>query len=376
VSTPFFDDDERSYRGRDEAQQRRARLTVVRSTIDNEETGIEGDETLALLHTFARTTDATNLLISELDNRPELRAFVDAVIGATGGSSEFEKVTDQDLAKRLGRSTRTVANYRNEFRAVDRHGLLIEIKDHWRDPDTLESHPHQYKCKLTALAVEAVRNAQLSPQWARGEEGKLKALEDAAADVALGATLGAPRQPKKRKTPTDAEVMAGKLRQAANAVGVASKLRGMVRNPNFEQLWELRESLHAALEEFDEVCGFETRVSTQEQYKKSGNAPVEVVLDSSDLSRRVEAVKVAQVENFSTQNGSAESTVYENQPDTAPPEPAYLRDAPEPSLPTSEGTENLPMLGRHGDLPGASLREAEQLWKSAFGNLEGGRNGS
>ncbi len=218
---------------------------------------------------FAQITDAANFLIADIDNRPELRAFVDAVIGATMGDPGFVEITDEELAKRLGRSTKSVQNYRNMFREVDAHGILIEIKDNWRDPISGASHPHAYKCKITALAVEAMQDARTSPQWTRGAEGRSKALEDAAARVAQGATLGALRKPKRRKEPTDAEVMTRKLRLATNAVLDAAKRRGMVRNPDDAELWDLRQAHVAALKEFDEVCGFDTGISTQDSYIRS-----------------------------------------------------------------------------------------------------------
>ncbi len=250
----------------------------------------EPDAETALAETFAIATDAASLLISDLDNRPQLRAFVDAVIGATGGDGDFVEVTDEELAKRLGRSTKTIQNYRKDFRKCDAHGLIIEIKDDWRDPVTFEPHAHAYKCKITGLAVEAMQDAQLSPFWSRGKEGKLKACEEAAARVALGAALGALRKPKKRKQAGDAEVMASKLRQATRALSAATARRAMVKNPDFDELWELRGALVASLGEFDAACGF---VSTQDQ--------------NTD---QVETGGV--VEKTSTQNDLAESVTYEN----------------------------------------------------------------
>ncbi len=281
-----------------------------------------------LAEDFAQATDAANFLIADIDNRPEMRAFVDAVIGATMGDAEFVEITDEELAKRLGRSTKTVQTYRNKFREIDAHGILIEIKDNWRDPLTGASHSHAYKCKITALATEAMQDARTSPHWTRGAEGRSKALEDAAARVALGATLGALRKPKRRKEPTDAEVMTRKLRQATNAVLAAANRRGMVRNPDDAELWDLRQAHVAALKEFDEVCGFDTSISTQDSYIRSmERGQVEGQVERGQVEGQVER---GQVEKTSTQNDSMKLTTYENgetQPAPVSPAPVAVEMA-------------------------------------------------
>jgi hypothetical protein len=255
--------------------------------------GITDAPVVALAQDFALTTDAANLVIAYLDNRPQMRAFVDAVIGATGGEPYFVEITDEELAKRLGRTTKTVQNYRNEFREISEHGLLIEIKDNWRDPQTHESHPHAYKCKITALAVEATQNARQSSQWTHDRKKRLKVLEDASAKVSAGATLGALRKAKRQKKPTDAEVVTRKLRMATNAMKDAAKRRDMVKNPDFEMLWELRQEHLAALSEFDEAYGFTSMQDRIDQVE-------------------TEQLENTQVENFSTQIDLTESTTYEN----------------------------------------------------------------
>jgi hypothetical protein len=271
----------------------------------------------ALAQDFAQATDAANLLIADIDNRPQLRAFIDAVIGATAGEPEFVEITDDELAKRLGRSTKSVQVYRNEFREVDAHGILIEIKDNWRDPITHASHPHAYKCKITALAVEAIQEARTSPHWTRGAEGRLKALEDAAASVSLGATLGALRKGKKRPPRTDADVMASKVKMAANALRRAAQLRAMVKNPNWEMLQELRQTVVDALEEFDAAGEFGESISTQDSYIRS--------METQPPFLQVETqVEGGQVEETSTQNESTESTTYKNRET----QPAPISHAP------------------------------------------------
>ncbi len=312
MGTPFYDDDRRSYQERDQAQGQRAKLGLIRNAIaagDAEgEAGDEDRKILDLARGIAEGTDGVSFIIAELDNRPEMRAFVDAVIGATGGSDGFVEITDEVLAGRLGRSTKTVQEHRIKFRELDKHGLLIEIKEHWRHPETHASHPHAYNCKVTLLAAEAVENAKLSTLWSGDAEDRARAMKEAAEIVTRGLLLGKPRKAKKRKMKTDAQIVALNFEQACKKIQDATKRRPMVKNPDLDQLWEARQKLLASLEEFDRAYGFEGAISMQDQEKKDGNAPGETVVDGAVETQ----VEVAQVEKTSTCNDSTESTVYGN----------------------------------------------------------------
>jgi hypothetical protein len=226
--------------------------------------GVEAaeNEAVTLAQDFADATDGASLCITYLNMPPHLRCFVDAVIGASGGSNEFVEIPDEALAKRLGRSTKSVQNYRNEFRAWNEHGAIIEIKDNWRHPKTLESHAHSYRCHITQLAVETVLDARLSPEWNRNRR---KVLEEAGQTVAESAPCFPPRKAKKRRKASDGEVMRRNLQQAAQLVDQATRLRGMVRNPDFEEVWRLRQELATKLQALDEAFGFDTPTSTQKK---------------------------------------------------------------------------------------------------------------
>jgi hypothetical protein len=313
MSTPFKDDDKRSYWERDEANKKRANICLVRHAVaaDQHTEAVLGDDDgrIAKLATeIAEGTDGLNFIVAELDNRPELRAFVDAVIGATGGSDDFVEITDKELAARLGRSTKTVQDYRVKFREIDNHTLLIEIKDNWRHPDTHVSHPHAYKCKVTALAAEALQNAKLSPLWSGDTKARVKVMKEAAETVTKGLSLGKPRSSKKRKQKTDAEKVDLKLAQVAALLDEIASLRSMVKNPDFARVWESCQKVDDSFNRVRQAYDFEGAISMQDQEKKDGNAPGDVSV-AEVVETQVEA---GQVEKTSTCNDSTESTTCEN----------------------------------------------------------------
>jgi hypothetical protein len=341
MSTRFNDLDTREYERQQEAEERRRHLKIVRGVLTGEDENDALDREAAILtQDFADTTDAASLLLAHLKFAPHLRAFVDAVIGAAGGADDFVEMTDKTLAERMGRSTKTVQNDRNEFRAWPDHGAVIEIKDNWRDPDTHESHAHAYRCHIDKLAVEATQNARISPEWSRNRH---KALEEAARTVGDSAPCFPPRKKKRQKKPSDAEVLRRNLQQAAKLIDQAASLRAMVRNPDFEEVWLLSQELAERLKAFNEAFGFESPTSTQKKEVRrveidAPAAPSEPSAESTrmeaengverqvetqverQVERQVETqVEAGQVEKTSTCNESTESTTYENQ-DFSPPE--------------------------------------------------------
>lgn len=337
MTTPFIDLESREYERHEAADERRRHLTVLRGALRGEDANDALDrEAAALTQDFADTTDAASLLLTHLKFDPSLRAFVDAVIGAAGGADDFVEITDKALAERMGRSTKSVQNYRTEFRAWPDHGAVIEIKDHWRDPETHESHAHAYRVHLDKLAVEAMQNARLSPEWARDRH---KALEEAAHTVGDCAPSFPPRKAKKRRGRSDAELLRQKLRQGTRLLKEAADLRPMVRNPDYDELYELRRQLAEQLKAFDEAFGIEADFHTNTDIRRvETDAPLPSpepaaepprVEAENEVERQVERqVETEQVENFSTWNGSTESTVYENQ-GFPPPEFPPRSDDPE-----------------------------------------------
>ncbi len=334
MSTPFIDFEEREHERQQEAEERRQHLKIVRGALAGEDENDALDREAAILtQDFADTTDAASLLLAHLKFAPHLRAFVDAVIGAAGGSDDFVEMTDKTLAERMGRSTKTVQNDRNEFRAWPDHGAVIEIKDHWRDPDTHESHAHSYRVHIDKLAVEATQNARISPEWSRNRH---KALEEAARTVGDSAPCFPPRKKKRQKKPSDAEVLRRNLQQAAKLIDQAASLRAMVRNPDFEEVWLLSQELAERLKAFNEAFGFESPTSTQKKEVRrvemdADAAPSEPSVESTRMEAENEVerqVEAGQVEKTSTCNDSTESTTYENQ-EFSPPEFPPGSDDPE-----------------------------------------------
>jgi hypothetical protein len=280
-------------------------------------------EAVTLARDFADVTDGASLSITYLNMSPHLRCFVDAVIGATGGLDEFVELTDEVLAERLGRSTKSVQRYRDEFRAWKDHGAIIEIKDNWRHPETHESHAHAYRCHITQLAVEAVLDARLSPQWGRDRN---KAMEEAARTVAESAPCFPPRKVKKRRRVSDAETVARNLQQGAKLLKEAANLRPMVRNPDYDVLYELSRQLAEQLKAFNEAFGIENtvHVNTEEEYVdiRAASPSPEPSAESSCMEAENEVERQVErgvVDKVSTWNESTEPMTYENQ-EFSPPE--------------------------------------------------------
>jgi hypothetical protein len=384
VSTPFIDLDPREYERHQDADERRRYFRVVR---DHMAGGVEAaeNEAVTLAQDFADATDGASICITYLNMPPHLRCFVDAVIGASGGSNEFVEIPDEVLAKRLGRSTKSVQNYRNEFRAWNEHGAIIEIKDNWRHPKTLESHAHSYRCHVTQLAVETVLDARLSPEWNRNRR---KVLEEAGQTVAEAAPCFPPRKAKRRRTVSDAETLRRNLQQSANLLDRATNLRPMVRNPDYAELYALRQQLAEKLQAFDEAYGLESdfHVNTEEEHMEN-EAPSPSSEPSAEPSRmEVETqVETGQVEKVSTWNDSTESTTYGNA-NFSPPEFPPGTDADEGALYMREVRKFLAEKQASGRTEAEAFEEAQneigefedwqkwrvKVWDSTFDRLKGG----
>jgi hypothetical protein len=288
------------------------------------------------------------------------------VIGASGGSNEFVEIPDEALAKRLGRSIKSVQRYRDEFRAWNEHGAIIEIKDNWRHPETHESHAHAYRCHVTQLAVETVLDARLSPEWDRNRR---KALEEAGQTVAESAPCFPPRKAKKRRKASDGEVMRRNLQQAAQLVDQATRLRGMVRNPDFEEVWQLRQELAEKLKALDEAFGFEPAdvhasyigLCMDIEAPASISEPSEVLrrMDVETDSEGVETeVDIAHLDKVSTCNDSTESTTY-GDTGFSPPEFPPGADADEGALYMREVRELLARKVASGKTEAEAYEEAQ-----------------
>jgi hypothetical protein len=377
MSTSFNDFEKREYERQDEADERRQHLKVVRGAVAGgfDENDALDREASILTQDFADTTDAASLLLTHLKFAPQLRAFVDAVIGAAGGADDFVEITDKILAERMGRSTKTVQSYRNEFRAWPDHGAIIEIKDNWRHPETGESHAHAYRCHIDKLAVEAMQNARVSAEWSRNRH---KAMEEAARTIGDSAPCFPPRKVKKRKPVSDAEMVKRNLKQSAELLSRAAGLRPMVRNPDYDVLYELSNQLAAQLKAFNEAFGIETPTSTQKKEVRrvetdAPAAPSEPSAESTcmeaenGVERQVEG---GVVEKTSTWNDSTESTTYRNRAFSPPEFPPGGGD-PEMDAEQPETVDDGAVEEFYYP-PGASDEEIDAIWERACGRLKGG----
>jgi hypothetical protein len=360
------------------ANEERQHLKLVNTYVNGSEDEAQEDARRAgLAKVFSSQTSAASHVIAQVLEEPTPRAFLDALIGVTGGRDEYVEVTDEQLAAELGCSTKTIQTYRKQLRAFPNYTLLVDIKEHWRDTETGESHPHAYHVHVTRHAIEAEQNARMSAEWNGDAQSQVRALSKAAEMVVRGASPKPPRKAKTRRKPSDAELMMSKLKQAANALRAATALRPMVKNPDFDQLLELRDELQRELDEFNAAFGLVETASMQDQERRRAEAPAPPSLVVIPPDRRVEtAADAPWVEKFSTQNDLTDSTTYGNAPPDEADSKTYLDEVQrvyqrkvEEGLPEDEAADVA--RSEVGDYPSWKA-ERVRAWDSAFGRLKGG----
>jgi hypothetical protein len=313
MTFPWADQTESDFQHEQDAAAKAAHLKLVHSTaVGGEEASDSEIQRLAV--DFADTTDACNFILSRYaatsekfyDPSKRVRDLLCAIIGATAGNPEYVEVTDEDLAARMGCSTKTVQNARNELRSWPDHGKIVGIKDNFREPPEQggKSHPHAYKCRLTMMSAVVTAEARLGVD-----------IREAARVEAEAVAGFVNRPPKRRKKATDSEMVVREVEQAANNLLRAVKRQGLARNVDFERLELVRAQLLENLALLDEAYGFHADVSTQKKEEEQseaggGERPVE-----PSHERRVEAavdeVESPQVESFSTCNDLTDSTTYD-----------------------------------------------------------------
>jgi hypothetical protein len=319
MTVPWADQSESDYQHEQDAAAKAAHLKLVHSAaLGGEEASDSEIQRLAV--DFADTTDACNFILARYaatsekfyDPSKRVRELLCALIGATGGNPEYVEVTDEDLAARMGCSTKTVQNARNEFRSWPDHAKLVGIKDNYRTPEG-ESHPHAYKVRLTLMSAAATADARL----AAGDRGEV--FKEAARVEADSVAGFVNRPPKRKRKATDSEMVVREAEAAANSLMRAVNRQGLARNVNYEKLQQARQRLAETLAAFDEAYGFHPETSTQIQNKEQseadgGERPVEPSHEPR-VEAAVDEVESPQVENFSTQNDLTESTTYVFTPD-------------------------------------------------------------
>jgi hypothetical protein len=174
----------------------------------NKTSQLENDPQLEQLAAdYAHATASANFLLAGWELPPELRAFVDALVGVAGERvkrAEWFGANDETISRHMGRSVKTVQRDRKEYLAWAQHEKcsIIEIEDHYYDRDSGETAPHRYRLHLARLAAEAALDARSSRHW-RTNPGV--ALEDAAATVRKAHPVGKIHTTRKRPARADAE---------------------------------------------------------------------------------------------------------------------------------------------------------------------------
>lgn len=333
MATPFVDQSERDYTREQEARERVGHLKLVRDELAG---GAEVSEAAVarLSKDFAEATGSKCHILARFaeteDKFPDFSKRVgdllDALIAAAelyGAERErvaddgFVYVTDDELAALMGCSTKTVQNARNELRSWPNHTKVAEIKEHWRDKDTLESHPHRYRVHLTRAVAEAVMGARTSPRYDRE---RAEALRDVSRDTADSARGFVARPAKRRKKKPDSALLLADVEAAVKKLKAATARQSFARNVDLERLETLRDRLADALAELETVYGLSPRVS--KQLVNTENTRVETepasTPDVPSDGRRVETDADErdgpQVEKLSTQNDSTESITYDFSP--------------------------------------------------------------
>ncbi len=226
--------------------------------------------TARLARDFSDVTDSASLITSYLNLPEDLRDGIDAVIGLTAGSCEFEFVKDEDFAKRMGKSSKSVQRWRDKFMMWKDHGKLIQIKPNYQTPEG-QSFPHRYKCNLTALAVDAAQLARLDAGYTSNPARRLKALEDAVEVVGKTAPAHHSGKRTNRRKLSDAAQLASNLKAATTKIEASTRLRGMIPNPDYEALYPDVAKLKAAIAAFEKAYEMEqvVHVNTIKEYVDS-----------------------------------------------------------------------------------------------------------
>jgi len=271
---------------------------------------------VALLDDYGHATDATSLLLAHQACPPQHRAFIDAVIGAVRVSAReadaggFVEINDKVLAARAGKCTKTVAGWRDEFRQWADHTAIMEIKEHYREPDGTP-HPHAYKVHIDKLAVEAVLEARRSPEWNNDPRATMETTAKRIGDSAPTFTA---RAKKTRRKQSDVEKLDSKMRQAARLI---DEVAGLIEFTNFPPVTPTMETFRQSIDRLSEVL-------------HGANVPqISTLKDSIDrveISGDVGGV----VEKTSTRGDLVESTTYENretQPAPVSPDPVAVEMA-------------------------------------------------
>jgi hypothetical protein len=130
---------------------------------------------------FAHITDATNFLLALLACPPELRSFIDALVGISGyraGTPDWFKASDAEISQRVGRCETWVQQQRKKLLAWQSqyNFVLVDIEDNQYKAG--EKIPHQYRVHIARVAAETLLDARQSTNWQKRKFNE--AMEDSA----------------------------------------------------------------------------------------------------------------------------------------------------------------------------------------------------
>lgn len=130
---------------------------------------------------YAHVTDSANFLLAQLECPPDLRGFIDALIGIGGSRNttpDWFSAIDERIARRANRCEKWVQLKRKQLIAwqTKYNIALIDIEDNdYRDGEKI---PHKYRINIARLAAESTSEARVSEKWRRGRFDE--ALEETA----------------------------------------------------------------------------------------------------------------------------------------------------------------------------------------------------
>jgi hypothetical protein len=165
-----FDVDEFAFRRQQKAQARRASLAAKPETVEE------------MAATYNLSTDAANLLLAEHGLPPELRPFVDAVVGVSGDRvGIWFPASDETLASRVDKDKRTISRQREKYLEWMKKSqiALVDVREHKYQTGEV-TKPHEYRVNFSRQVAETVLEAEKRGEW---KTNKGLALEASAADV-------------------------------------------------------------------------------------------------------------------------------------------------------------------------------------------------
>ena len=150
--------------------ERALEARFINEQLRKNESSLADDAPERLTTDFAHTTDAVNFLLALLSCPPDLRSFIDALIGVSGyraGKVEWFKASDAAVSHRADRSEKWIQMKRKKLSAWQtKHNFaLIDIEDNRYQEG--EKTPHKYRVHIARIAVETLLDARESDKWKR-----------------------------------------------------------------------------------------------------------------------------------------------------------------------------------------------------------------